>query len=205
MIGDVNLFLHPPEEEGDLGDVECEVMIAGELRLCLLLSSFQKRAQLILFIYLSLQNSGIGSFRRRIASRSLPRSIAPCSLSLSFPYPPSQPQASSSASSFPPVRSFILSTPPPRSLLSQLDLLDSISTRPPNLPLPFFHSSRSPLLQPPIRNLLSLIPPSLPQPRRQDLHRQPSLSRPLPQTRFWNRQDQRGLEGVGGQVRSQGY
>ncbi|KAL7416820.1 GNAT domain-containing protein [Mrakia frigida] len=28
MIGDVNLFLHPPEEEGDLGDVECEVMIA---------------------------------------------------------------------------------------------------------------------------------------------------------------------------------
>lgn len=30
MVGDVNIFLHPADEEGDVGDAECEVMIAGE-------------------------------------------------------------------------------------------------------------------------------------------------------------------------------
>lgn len=29
MAGDVNIFLHEPEEEGDAADLECEVMIAG--------------------------------------------------------------------------------------------------------------------------------------------------------------------------------
>lgn len=29
MIGDVNMFFHEPEEEGGVGDAECEVMVAG--------------------------------------------------------------------------------------------------------------------------------------------------------------------------------
>lgn len=33
MAGDVNIFLHEPEEEGDAADLECEVMIAGMPRL----------------------------------------------------------------------------------------------------------------------------------------------------------------------------
>lgn len=32
MAGDVNIFLHEPEEEGNAADLECEVMIAGPLR-----------------------------------------------------------------------------------------------------------------------------------------------------------------------------
>lgn len=44
MAGDVNIFLHEPEEEGDAADLECEVMIAGAslsfaLSLCFALAS----------------------------------------------------------------------------------------------------------------------------------------------------------------------